>query len=326
MKLRITENTQEQDYKISGRQLLEINDGFVLKMKKELLPTKIQYSASSYNKLCWCCFDTNFGKNKYLNVSTKGEAIVFVLLSGCINCKDSCLFELCKSFGHQFNFFYLTGENSFKLQFNTKCCGKCMFVILPEAMCSHLKNNFSSLFDHNSSSKKNTFYPLFKPNKYFSCEIYQIIMQIQSYPLNGHIVSLFLEAKILELIVHIFESKKNESYVQIRECILTKVLQAKEILEKHYKTPPSINKLALLVGTNATTLKINFKNFYKTTIYNYLLDFRMEKAKNMLLENKWKIVDVSNFVGYDSQANFTTAFKRKFGITPREFLKECENS
>ena len=77
----------------------------------------------------------------------------------------------------------------------------------------------------------------------------------------------------------------------------------------------SIVTLAKLVATNQSTLKGCFKSVSGTTIYNYKLSVKMEKAKELLMEGV-PIQDVSESVGYPDRANLSAAFTKYFGCSP----------
>jgi AraC-like DNA-binding protein len=53
-------------------------------------------------------------------------------------------------------------------------------------------------------------------------------------------------------------------------------------------------------------------------VFGYLTNQRMEKAKKLLCSGQFLITEVAMMVGYSSSSHFTAAFKRQFGITPRE--------
>ncbi|TAJ11909.1 AraC family transcriptional regulator [Marinilabiliaceae bacterium JC017] len=296
-----------------------------MNIKECTIPKNFRYCTNRHNRLCCCSFDSEFCKDRCLNIATRGEAAVFVFSDGCKECTDNGFFRQCKSCGKRFNLLYLTGENDFLIKFDTQYDKNYKFVVLSKDRFHYLTEGYPSLFEPVNSLGKNTFFPLLEPDKYFTYEICQIIGQIQNCQLDGKTVPLYIEAKILELLAFLLNAKERKDKNHIQECVLGKVYKARKILEKHYQNPPNIRDLALLVGTNETTLKTNFRNLSNTTIYNYLLDYRMSKAKEMLLENKQSILSIAKQVGYDRQANFTTAFKRKFGLTPSEFLKENFN-
>jgi len=49
----------------------------------------------------------------------------------------------------------------------------------------------------------------------------------------------------------------------------------------------------------------------------------MQKATGLLQKRDKKLFDVARSVGYESDASFSKAFKRVFGIAPREFRRDA---
>ena len=47
----------------------------------------------------------------------------------------------------------------------------------------------------------------------------------------------------------------------------------------------------------------------------------MELAKKLLLENSYNVNEVSLKLGYSTSSHFITAFKNKYGLTPKNFKK-----
>lgn len=55
------------------------------------------------------------------------------------------------------------------------------------------------------------------------------------------------------------------------------------------------------------------------TFSTFLLNKRMEKAAELLVDYRYKTYEISDILGYNNPKNFTRSFKKHFGITPREF-------
>jgi len=98
---------------------------------------------------------------------------------------------------------------------------------------------------------------------------------------------------------------------------LSRVHEARDYLAQHYAHPPTIPDLARMVGLNQTKLKATFREIFRSTIYEYILERRMDRAAEMLLSGDHAIAQVAYAVGYDYPANFAAAFKRHFGQLPR---------
>ena len=53
---------------------------------------------------------------------------------------------------------------------------------------------------------------------------------------------------------------------------------------------------------------------------NPLVSVRMEKAREFLMERKYKIYEIADKTGYTSSRYFTDAFKKRFGISPGDYI------
>lgn len=81
----------------------------------------------------------------------------------------------------------------------------------------------------------------------------------------------------------------------------------------------SLIVLAELVNLNPSYLSRLFKSHTKINLYDYILDMRMLKAKDMLLKSGDKIQDIAIAVGYESAPSFTRAFRKYTGKTPTDY-------
>jgi AraC-like DNA-binding protein len=102
---------------------------------------------------------------------------------------------------------------------------------------------------------------------------------------------------------------------------LKKLKEARDIIIAQMIDPPSLKTLAKLVGTNEFKLKVGFKSVFNNTVYGYLSDYRMEYARKLLTVDNSRIKEVAAQVGYSNPSHFIAAYKRKYGITPKQHLK-----
>lgn len=84
---------------------------------------------------------------------------------------------------------------------------------------------------------------------------------------------------------------------------------------------PGIQELASLVGTNTKRLNQAFKYCTGITVFEYLREERMKEAGLLLQNTRLPISDIALRVGFTSSANFSTAFKERFGIPPSRYRR-----
>jgi AraC-like DNA-binding protein len=85
--------------------------------------------------------------------------------------------------------------------------------------------------------------------------------------------------------------------------------------------PPSLVELSEEINLSLKKLKEGFKKIYGKPVYQFLIEHKMELAKKLLSENNFNVNEVSLKLGYSTASHFITAFKNKYGLTPRNFKK-----
>lgn len=149
-----------------------------------------------------------------------------------------------------------------------------------------------------------------------------LTQQIFNCPYQGITKRIYLEAKVLELIaLQVSPLLAGGNFAQIspfKSDTIGRIHHAKQIICSRLENPPSLVELAALVGVSDRTLRRGFQELFGTTVFGYLTQIRMEKAEQFLRESNMTVAEVANLVGYTHLGHFAAAFKRKYGITPRE--------
>ena len=97
---------------------------------------------------------------------------------------------------------------------------------------------------------------------------------------------------------------------------------ARDILFHEFKNPPSVHELSKRVGTNQFKLKKLFHHFFNNTPYGLLLEIRMNNAYQLLESTHCQVNIAADLVGYNHASNFTAAFIKHFGISPKAVSKK----
>jgi len=147
------------------------------------------------------------------------------------------------------------------------------------------------------------------------------------YSVLSTVRAAYLEALAMEMVCQIVtDLAAGGSAQSCGRSLLSRdrrrVYEARDYLSQHYASPPTIPQLARMVGMNQTKLKAAFKQLLNVTIYEYVLQRRMEVAAQMLVEAELSVAEIAYRVGYDYPANFSCAFKRYYGRLPRDWKHE----
>lgn len=146
-------------------------------------------------------------------------------------------------------------------------------------------------------------------------EMHMILKEITGYSKKGFMQKLFIEAKIIKLLILIFEQFNEKN---IAEDLSKTPETIKKFLDENYHRNLKIEEISRIIGINQNKLRREFKEHYHTTIVDYILELRMLKAKKMIINNKVMIKEIAIECGYEYVQNFTRAFKKKFGVSPEK--------
>lgn len=115
-----------------------------------------------------------------------------------------------------------------------------------------------------------------------------------------------------------FEPGELELPLDESEVDISKV---KKYIDTHYGEEIGCEEMGNLFYYNTAYLTRKFKKIYGKSIGGYLLEKRMEKAKELLAESELGISQVAVEVGYDNFSYFSRLFKKKTGYAPKDYRK-----
>jgi DNA-binding response OmpR family regulator len=95
-------------------------------------------------------------------------------------------------------------------------------------------------------------------------------------------------------------------------------------LSQRLSTPPTVEQLARLVGTNEKRLSRAFREELGQTVYEHLRGERLRIAQHLLASTPLSVALIAEEIGFSSAANFATAFRERFGVSPSAYRQERE--
>ncbi|MCM8710735.1 response regulator [Clostridium sp. SYSU_GA19001] len=93
-------------------------------------------------------------------------------------------------------------------------------------------------------------------------------------------------------------------------------------IDKNYHKPITIDDIAKEVYLSSNYIRSIFKEKTGETILEYLTNYRLKKASELLKNKSLKVHDISNMVGYENVSYFCTIFAKKFGASPNDYRKK----
>ena len=135
---------------------------------------------------------------------------------------------------------------------------------------------------------------------------------------------IFMHGQVMSLLAfelsHLCEDKRRNS-VEFNQKDADIAKSARDILFQEFRNPPSVEELSRRVGTNQFKLKKLFHHFFNNTPYGLLLGIRMNNAYQLLESTRCQVSVTADLVGYSHASNFSAAFLKHFGISPKAISK-----
>ena len=101
------------------------------------------------------------------------------------------------------------------------------------------------------------------------------------------------------------------------------VLQAAiRLIARQLHKLPKLTEIATQVGTHDKKLSAIFREHLGMTVFAWVREERLRKAQELLASSTMSIEDISAEVGFASAANFATAFRERFAVTPSGFRQK----
>ena len=104
------------------------------------------------------------------------------------------------------------------------------------------------------------------------------------------------------------------------------ILQAAETLRKNYRQELSLADLLSSAHMSKSYFLRLFRRYMGTTPYNYLVNFRITQAKELLVLTDHSISEIAQEAGFGDASNFSTRFAKATGQSPMQYRKSTLKS
>lgn len=161
-------------------------------------------------------------------------------------------------------------------------------------------------------------------NHAVSHEMKYVFSQIENSANLHNFEDLYFRNKITEMLLLYFSSRQELEntcpYLNTEEDAV-KIIKAKDLLVKNISKNMKIKELANEVALSEYKLKDGFKKLYGMNISGYILQHKLQFAKEQIERKNKKIKDIAGELGYENTSHFIDAFKKKYGLTPKQYEK-----
>ena len=135
---------------------------------------------------------------------------------------------------------------------------------------------------------------------------------------------LLSESCALELLCLAIEAPDSPGTVlkpSVKPLDVSRMMRVHDKLIEELDQNHRLSDLAREVGVSVSVLKEKFPAVVGQSVFAFLRDRRLERARHGLASEGWSVSQAAYYVGYRHPANFSTAFRRKFGMSPNEITR-----
>jgi AraC family transcriptional regulator len=143
-----------------------------------------------------------------------------------------------------------------------------------------------------------------------------LLGELDSKGLSGR---LYVESLANVLAIHLLRYYTNQGPAAHRYhggLAGSKLQRVTSFIAENYSNEIKLEELARVAGMSSFHFTREFKRTTGTTPHQYLINFRIERAKELLSEDSLPLIEVGLRSGFSHQSHFTRLFRRITGTTP----------
>ncbi|HUR32096.1 MAG TPA: AraC family transcriptional regulator [Saprospiraceae bacterium] len=150
--------------------------------------------------------------------------------------------------------------------------------------------------------------------------------QLLHHKISASFSAIFEKAKFLEIFSLLMETTFGNPMeacpVMLSPAIENKLHQVRRHIIEHIDESPDPDKLAVMYELPRNTLREGYRYVFGKTIHQYHSDHKLESALQMLNQGELLVKEIAFRIGYQNPSHFISAFKKKFGYTPKQYLRK----
>ena len=141
---------------------------------------------------------------------------------------------------------------------------------------------------------------------------------------NKYGIKLYMEGKALELLgLSLMEGNCPVGRKARNLCPRERdVIQAiRKELEENLVSPPTLEELARTYCMGVHKIQTGFRSLFGMSVFGFLKEFKLQKARMLFEEGDMNVSEVAWAIGYINLSHFSAAYRKRFGVLPKAYLK-----
>ena len=135
---------------------------------------------------------------------------------------------------------------------------------------------------------------------------------------------VFKSVELLYLLCSQVPAVKESEYGS--DHISLRMINVKDYIQEHLSEKITIQLLCRKFLVSPTFLKENFRRAYGMPVHTWLIQQRIQRARELIRTTQMPIQKIAQSVGYESISQFNAAFKGYYGMTPGQYRKMSETA
>jgi len=151
----------------------------------------------------------------------------------------------------------------------------------------------------------------------FTPQLYDLLLQLY---IHCAIPGQFSAEQAQRLFLNILNKSKPGEPASTKQDARV-FIEAAKFIDEHYMMPLNIPDLAQKYGFTAKQFTQIFRKCIGISPNQYIIDYRIQKARELLSRKEYSVAEVSSCVGYTDPYYFSRIFKKKMGMSPSQLQK-----
>lgn len=97
------------------------------------------------------------------------------------------------------------------------------------------------------------------------------------------------------------------------------IFKSVQFITRHTNEPIQVDDVAAYIGKSRSHLSAKFKKELGFDISSFIMRCKLEEAKSLLTYSDMSLSEISNYLWFSSQSYFQNVFKKKYGMTPKQY-------
>ncbi|HET6526987.1 AraC family transcriptional regulator [Sphingopyxis sp.] len=169
--------------------------------------------------------------------------------------------------------------------------------------------------------------PSVKGSWYLAADLRELGRALVAVEGESEVAGMLRVARSLELLCRLFGALEEHRMVEyhgnttLSELDAKRVAAAHQLVSEGWQQPLTVAEVARRSGLGKAKLTQGFREMYKCTVAEAVSERRLSHARTLLSLSDLPISSIGYRCGYQSNASFTRAFARRFGMTPTDMRR-----